>query len=246
MFRFIRPVMVLVILACCWVAAAAATDTYTLATARKAINAIQTIQRVNASQSLSIRQWLNRPDPGTQQLVHILKILAGLVFLMLVVRYFKETANTRMSMNMVFYIREAVYDKVQRVGFGFHDVHSSGQLINRALSDLQNVRAFVQTAVLVTLDIVLAVAFNIILIWTREQMGGSPVAGSAADLDLLHPAIQPEDSAGRQKRDGGGGPERFDHHGKHRRRSRRQGVRHRSSRRSRNTRPIATRSRGAC
>ena len=48
------------------------------------------------------------------------------------VRYFKETANTRMSMNMV-YIREAVYDKVQRVGFGFHDVHSSGQLINRAL-----------------------------------------------------------------------------------------------------------------
>jgi ATP-binding cassette subfamily B protein len=169
MFRFIRPVMVLVILACCWVAAAAATDTYTLATARKAINAIQTIQRVDANQSLSLRQWLNRPDPGTQQLVHILKILAGLVLLMLVVRYFKETSNTRMSMNMVFYLREAVYDKVQRVGFGFHDVHSSGQLINRALSDLQSVRSFVQTAVVVTLDIALTVTFYIVLIWTVNK-----------------------------------------------------------------------------
>jgi len=88
---------------------------------------------------------------------------------MLVVRYFKELANTSMSMNMVFCIREAVYDKLQRVGFGFHDAISSGQLINRALSDLQNVRAFIQTAVLVTLDIGLVVAFNIVLIWTRNK-----------------------------------------------------------------------------
>ncbi len=54
-------------------------------------------------------------------------------------------------------------------GFGFHDVHSSGQLINRALSDLQNVRAFVQTAVLVTLEITLTVAFNIVLIATLNK-----------------------------------------------------------------------------
>jgi ATP-binding cassette, subfamily B, multidrug efflux pump len=169
MFSFVRPVTLLVILACFWVSAAAGTETYTLATARKAINAIQTIQRVDASHALSVRQWLSRPDPGTQQLVYILKVLAGLVVLMLVVRYFKETSNTRMSMNMVFFIREAVYDKVQRVGFGFHDVHSSGQLINRALSDLQNVRAFIQSAVLVTLDIALTVTFYIVLIWTVNK-----------------------------------------------------------------------------
>jgi ATP-binding cassette subfamily B protein len=69
---------------------------------------------------------------------------------------------------MVFYIREAVYDKLQRVGFGFHDAISSGQLINRALSDLQNVRAFVQTAVLVTLEIALVVLGNILLLLTRH------------------------------------------------------------------------------
>jgi len=169
MFRFIRPVVPLVLLACWWVAAATGTETLTLGVARKAVNAIQSIHQFDKGQSLAFRYWLHRADPGTGQLLGTLKILGGLVLLMLVIRYFKETANTRMSMNMVFYIREAVYDKVQRVGFGFHDVHSSGQLINRALSDLQNVRAFIQTAVLVTLDIMLAVAFNILLIWTVNK-----------------------------------------------------------------------------
>ena len=65
---------------------------------------------------------------------------------MLLLRYLREVAQAKLSMTMVFYIREAVYDKLQRVGFGFHDAVSSGQLINRALSDLQNVRTFVQTA----------------------------------------------------------------------------------------------------
>jgi ATP-binding cassette subfamily B protein len=169
MFQFIRPVMVLVVLACFWVAAAAATETCTLWVARKAINAIQSIHRVDAGHAPSVTQWVESPDPGTRQLIHILEELGGLVLLMLGVRYCKETSNTRMSMNMVFYLREAVYDKVQRVGFGFHDVHSSGQLINRALSDLQNVRSFIQTAVLVTLDIALTVTFYIVLIWTVNK-----------------------------------------------------------------------------
>jgi ABC-type multidrug transport system fused ATPase/permease subunit len=69
---------------------------------------------------------------------------------------------------MVYYIREAVYDKLQRVGFGFHDAVSSGQLINRALSDLQNCRMFVETAVLVTLEIVLVVGGYIVLIFTES------------------------------------------------------------------------------
>ncbi len=72
-------------------------------------------------------------------------------------------------MTMVYYLREAVYDKLQRVGFAFHDVLSTGQLINRALTDLQNVRQFVQTAVLLTLEIVLIVGGYIIVIFTINR-----------------------------------------------------------------------------
>jgi ABC-type multidrug transport system fused ATPase/permease subunit len=169
MFQFVRPVVPLMILACWWVAAVVGTDTLTLGVSRQAVNAIQTIQQSGVHPQLGFWLWIIHPGPETERLVHYVKVLALLVMLMLVVRYFKETANTRMSMNMVFYLREGVYDKVQRVGFGFHDVHSSGQLINRALSDLQNVRAFIQTAVLVTLEIALAVGFNVILIATVNK-----------------------------------------------------------------------------
>jgi ATP-binding cassette subfamily B protein len=154
--------------ACFWVAAATATETLTIREAGEAVNRIQTIQ-AGPRTSLHLLAWMHSANPSVHQLLHVLGLLGALVLLMLVVRYFKETTNMRMSMNMVFHLRKAVYDKIQRVGFGFHDAISSGQLINRALSDLQNVRAFIQSAVLLTLDIVLAVAFNIILIWTRNK-----------------------------------------------------------------------------
>jgi ATP-binding cassette subfamily B protein len=169
MFRFISPVVGAVLIACLWVAAATGTETLTIRQAGEAVNAIQCIDRAQTVAANGFRKWLEASDPATRHFRAVLLSLSGLVLLMLVVRYFREVANTTMSMNMVYYIREAVYDKLQRVGFGFHDAISSGQLINRALSDLQNVRAFVQTAVLVTLEIVLVVAFNIILIWTRNK-----------------------------------------------------------------------------
>lgn len=169
MFGFTRPVIGLVLMACLWVAVATAVDTFTIREAGVAINQIQDIRLIEKTASHNFFQWLRSTDPPNQHLRQVLAMLGILVLMMVIVRYFRETANVRMSMEMVFYIREAVYDKLQQVGFGFHDALSSGQLINRALTDLQNVRAFVQTAVLVTLDIALAVAFNVILIWTRNH-----------------------------------------------------------------------------
>jgi len=101
--------------------------------------------------------WMGSNETNANSIRRFSGYLAGLVALQAIFRYMREVANSKMSMTMVYYIREAVYDKLQRVGFSFHDVLSTGQLINRALTDLQNVRGFVQTAVLTTLEIVLYV-----------------------------------------------------------------------------------------
>src|SRR5205085_12133982 len=114
-------------------------------------------------------RWISSAEPEAVTLRHLILGLAALVACYALLRYLREVANSKMSMNMVFYIREAVYDKAQRVGFGFHDAISSGQLINRALSDLQNVRQFIQSAVLTTLEIALVVVFYIALIYTRNK-----------------------------------------------------------------------------
>lgn len=164
MFQFIRPVKILVFVACFWVAAVSTTEVITNRVTGNAGNTIQALQESHSAAGESFFQWVVSGGEGARALRHIVANLGLLIVLMVGLRYLKEVTNMRMSMTMVFYIRQAVYDKLQRVGFGFHDAISSGQLINRALSDLQNVRSFVQTAVLVTLDIVLAVLINIAVI----------------------------------------------------------------------------------
>src|SRR4029079_17728447 len=101
----------------------------------------------------SVWAWVGSGDADAVHLVRMVAFLLILVIAYAVLRYLREVSNQKMSMNMVYYLREAIYDKLQRVGFGFHDALSTGQLINRALTDLQNVRTFIQTAVLTTMEI---------------------------------------------------------------------------------------------
>ena len=166
MFRFLRPVRWVVVAACLWVALAVAVEVLVVNWIRQAVDHIQKLLPNSAAAQVGIWRWFwhdNTPDVASFR--RVMLELMVLVALALIFRYLKEVGNTTMSMHLVFFIREAVYDKLQRVGFGFHDALSSGQLINRALSDLQNVRQFVQTAVLTNLDIVLAVGGYIILLF---------------------------------------------------------------------------------
>ena len=168
MFGFLRPVKGLVFLACLYLTLWVGAEVLTARQAGEVANTIKSIQVGGASTDHGFAAWFVGGDPAPSRLRGQLLVLVGLVVAYGVLRYLREVANAKMSMTMVYYIREAVYDKLQRVGFGFHDALSSGQLINRALSDLQNVRQFVQTAVLVTLEIALVVVGNILLLLTRH------------------------------------------------------------------------------
>jgi ATP-binding cassette subfamily B protein len=166
MFSFLKPVKSLAVVAClvltCWITI----DILTTRQMGRAVDMIKVIHFKDPATHLGFWGWITSPDPDATALRGVMLILSGLVVVNTVLRYFRETANTRLSMTMVYYIREAVYDKIQRVGFSFHDKVSTGQLINRALTDLQNVRAFIQTALLVTLEIALIVGGYIVLIFT--------------------------------------------------------------------------------
>lgn len=169
MFGFLRPVRRVVFEACLWLALAVAVEILVAKWIEKVVNLIQKLYTAPQGRVPSFWQWFWRnPLPAAASFRQAMLVLVGLIIATVVLRYMKEVANTRMSMHLVFFLREAIYDKLQRVGFGFHDALSSGQLINRALSDLQNVRAFIQTAVLTTLDIVLAVGGYIILLITID------------------------------------------------------------------------------
>jgi ABC-type multidrug transport system fused ATPase/permease subunit len=163
MFQFLRPVKGMTIVCCCILATAVGTEILASRQAGDAVNVIKN-KLTSTGVELGFRQWIISADPGAAELRFTVGALAALVATLTFLRYLRVTMEMKLSMTMVYYLREAVYDKLQRLGFGFHDSISSGQLINRALSDLQHVRAFVQTAVLTSLEIVLTVGGYIALI----------------------------------------------------------------------------------
>src|ERR1041384_6975154 len=174
MFSFLKPVRFLVLTACIYLMAYAVTDVMFLRQTGKVANYIHDLNTslkagtVGSIQG-SFRGWLFGGSALAGELRKIVLILLVLALGMWALRYLKEVSGNKLSMNMVYYIREAVYDKLQRVGFAYHDILSTGQLINRALTDLANVRQFVQSAVLITLDMVLSVSGYIILLATLNK-----------------------------------------------------------------------------
>ena len=175
MFDFLKPVRRYAAWCSFILALGVGVEIYTLNLTGRAVNHVYAMHTNPAVREIGMRAWFFSNDVEPLKLRYLLLLLSMYVAAMAILRYVREVSNMRLSMNMVYYIREAVYDKVQRVGFGFHDAISSGQLINRSLSDLQNVRQFAQTALLTSLEIVLVVGGYIILILTKNPW----VAGMA-------------------------------------------------------------------
>jgi ABC-type multidrug transport system fused ATPase/permease subunit len=163
MFRFLRPVPTEATLASLWLIGFIALEVLVVRYFGRAVDMIQKYHLGPEGTAAHFWGWF-RFDPQARPLRQTITLLSCLIACLLLTRYTREVSRTFFSMRMVYYIREAVYDKVQRVGFGFHDAISSGQLITRALSDLQNVRAFIENALLLSLEIALVVVFYIILL----------------------------------------------------------------------------------
>jgi ATP-binding cassette subfamily B protein len=163
MFGFLRPVKLPCAVACVWLIVWIGAEILAVRQTAEAVNAIEATREARAEPIGGVAAT-DPLDPVTRAVL----LLGGLSLALAVLSYLREMANTKLTMYMVFHIREAVYDQLQRVGLSFHDVISTGELINRAMSDLQNVRGFVNTAVLVTLEIVVIVGGYIALLLTRS------------------------------------------------------------------------------
>ena len=115
--------------------------------------------------------WVALGQPPLLGIVQMVLMLGVLVLLGALVRYGREYTNAKFSMDIVYPMRAGIYDRLQRVGFAFHDEHSSGALINRAFSDLQNVRAFLQVGLIVSVEIVaFVIGMNILILSVSRWM----------------------------------------------------------------------------
>jgi ATP-binding cassette, subfamily B, multidrug efflux pump len=167
MARFIRPVRWTAVIACTLVALWVCIDVNAIRLTGDITSQVQTLLHEGVT-TTGGGVWEQLGRPPLNAIVRMVAMLGGLVILGGLVRFGREYYNAKFSMEMVFYMREGIYDRLQRVGFAFHDEHSSGALINRAFQDLQNVRFFLQVGLILTMEIVAFVIGNILLIVSRN------------------------------------------------------------------------------
>jgi len=83
-------------------------------------------------------------------------------------------------------IRSAIYDAMQRLPFAFHDRTNSGELISRSTTDVWRLQDFFFACLLMAVDIVVAVAATVILIWLISPvLAGITLATAAPTAWLL-------------------------------------------------------------
>jgi ABC-type multidrug transport system fused ATPase/permease subunit len=172
MFQFVRPVKWMAVLACLLVGLGVFLEISSVDLTRVVINTVGVGLGTAGVAGTQRPNW-NAFRHGS---LHVALILIGLLTLFIalssICNFFRSIVNTRLSMDMVFYMRSAVYDQLQQVGFSFHDAHSSGQLINRALSDLHNVRFFVNLALVSIAEIVgYTIGYNILIATINPWVG---------------------------------------------------------------------------
>jgi len=137
---------------------------------RSVVNTVQ--DKVGAVADAHESIWQQFHHDPMRGIIKMILVLAVLVATNAGVRMVKEISQMKFSMNLVYHMRAAIYDRLQRVGFSFHDVHSSGTLINRSLQDLQNIRMFILSGLLASLEIIVfVVGYNITIFRISHVVG---------------------------------------------------------------------------
>jgi ATP-binding cassette subfamily B protein len=179
MFAFVAPVKFRVALTLLIFAIYSITENYLIYMLSVPLNIVQKLINSGVVIEGSSWNWLMAPEGNGAALRHALIWLAFWKVMTFLFWWAKTVTGTWQSMSMVFYMRAAVYDRLQRVGFSFHDQHSTGQLINRALNDLQAVRNFVIVSMQTCVDIAFFVIGAFVMFFHM-----SPTVGFSALIPL--------------------------------------------------------------
>jgi ATP-binding cassette subfamily B protein len=104
-------------------------------------------------------------------LVAVLAIL-GLSVVRGFLSFAQTFASESLSQRVAYRVRNQFYDHVQRMSFGFHDKQHTGNLMSRAISDVESVRMFVNMGIIRTpYFIALFIAVSVLLLQLDWRLG---------------------------------------------------------------------------
>ncbi len=96
----------------------------------------------------------------------VLSIIRG------VLSFLQTYLGEALSQLVAFDIRNRFYNHVQHMSFGFHDRHHTGNLMSRAITDVENIRMFINMGLVrMPYFMALFVIVGIILMWMDWRLG---------------------------------------------------------------------------
>ena len=164
-FIFLSTVKVQVFITASAILAYCVTEMLCLKLLKPVIDSVQQISSSESAHYSGVFNWIFAAEGSGAKLRHAILILVIAKVVLELTMWAKTVATAWQSMSMVFYMRAAVYDKLQRVGFTFHDEYATGQLINRSISDLQNVRTFIMTGLNNIIEIIFVLVAYFFMLW---------------------------------------------------------------------------------
>ena len=106
------------------------------------------------------------------ELITIAFIIVALSVVRGVLSFFQTYLGEVLAQLVAFDIRNRFYNHVQHMSFGFHDRHHTGNLMSRAITDVENIRMFINMGMVrMPYFMLLFVIVGIILMWTDWRLG---------------------------------------------------------------------------
>lgn len=164
--KFLRPVRKIALIAALIIIARVVVEVLSVYFLSPVITTLATQFSAHDSQPFS--DWIVGSSRSAKELRFILGWMTLTQLMLGLMTYLRSVWDTKLSMHIVYHIRGAVYDRLQRVALSFYDRMSTGQIINRAIGDVQNVRTFVNMSLCATLDIVVSILLYFTLLSLRS------------------------------------------------------------------------------
>ena len=124
-----------------------------------------------------IKVMLEGGNIPIQSLLVIVGVIIGLSILRGGLSFFQNYFGEAVSQYVSYDLRNKLYDHVQHLSFGFHDRNHTGQVMSRAITDVENIRMFVNMGIVRTpYFMALLIVVSIILIRMDWQLGLASIA----------------------------------------------------------------------
>ena len=124
-----------------------------------------------------IKVMLEGGNIPLQSLLGIVGVIIGLSIVRGGLSFFQNYFGEAVSQYVSYDLRNKLYDHVQHLSFGFHDRNHTGQVMSRAITDVENIRMFVNMGIVRTpYFLSLFVVVSIILVRMDLQLGLASIA----------------------------------------------------------------------